>query len=248
MNNERSLLPNNATPLETALVAAAARACNIPVPIRSLWDVDTCPERLLAYLAWSLAVPTWNADWPVRVKRNRIRTAIYLHKHKGAAGSVRTVIAAFGGSLALREWWQRTPRGVPHTFDITLTLGGDAPQDAGYQKDIIAAVDRVKPARSHYQLVAGLSASGQIGVVGAAKAVVTRRLSLQAPRPPVEVPDNAEQIIAASEQLRQLVQVVLYFNLQVPPIIANNKAAIINTSGELSQLVQYQLYRNIGTA
>ena len=36
---------------------AAARACadieNTPVPLRHLWNVDTCPANLLPWLAWA---------------------------------------------------------------------------------------------------------------------------------------------------------------------------------------------------
>ncbi|RZA27324.1 MAG: phage tail protein I, partial [Proteobacteria bacterium] len=39
-----------------------------------------------------------------------------IQRRKGTASSVRDVVRSFGGSLALREWWQMAPRGDPHTF------------------------------------------------------------------------------------------------------------------------------------
>jgi hypothetical protein len=44
------------------------------------------------------------------IKRERVRKAIAIARRKGTAESVRSVVASFGGSVAIREWWQSEPR------------------------------------------------------------------------------------------------------------------------------------------
>jgi phage tail P2-like protein len=43
------------------------------------------------------------------IKRERVRKAIAIARRKGTE-SVRSVVASFGGSVAIREWWQSEPR------------------------------------------------------------------------------------------------------------------------------------------
>lgn len=176
MSDSRSLLPPNATRLEQALESAAARAADLPVPLRQLWNPDTCPVELLPWLAWSLSLDGWQPYWPERVKRQRIKSAIEIQRRKGTARSVREVVASFGGGLALREWWQTQPPGKAHTFDLVLTLGAGVPNTAEYQQDIVDEIDRTKPVRSHYTLTVGISAQGGLGLLGAARPITYRRL------------------------------------------------------------------------
>lgn len=176
MNNPSSLLPSNATKLERAVEQATARQSNLPVPLRELWNPDTCPEHLLPWLAWSLSLDSWQPYWPVAVKRERIRAAVEIQRRKGTAKSVRDVVAAFGSALSLREWWQKTPKGTPHTFEVVLTLGAGVPNTAAYQQDVIAEIERTKPVRSHFTFTLGLAATGGLGLQGAARPIIYRRL------------------------------------------------------------------------
>lgn len=176
MSNLPSLLPSNATELERAVEQASARMAELPVPLRELWHPDTCPDNLLPWLAWSLSLDSWQPYWPESVKRARIRQAIEIQRHKGTTKSVREVVSSFGSALALREWWQLTPVGVPHTFEVVLTLGAGVPNTAAYQQDIIGEIGRTKPVRSHFTLTIGLAATGGLGLHGAARPVIYRRL------------------------------------------------------------------------
>lgn len=176
MSNLPSLLPRNATHLERSIEQATARLGNLPVPLRELWNPDTCPEHLLPWLAWSLGLDSWQPYWPVAVKRERIRMAVEIQRRKGTAKSVRDVVRAFGSSLALREWWQLKPKGTPHTFEVVLTLGAGVPNTAAFQNDVIAEIHRTKPVRSHFTLTLGLAATGGLGLAGAARPVIYRRI------------------------------------------------------------------------
>ncbi|MES1936674.1 phage-related tail protein [Salinisphaera hydrothermalis C27AD] len=176
---DKAMLPTNATPLEKRLarVNAAAEVLNVPI-IRQLWSVDDCPTEFLPYLAWSYALRVWDADWSDQIKRARIRSSIEVHKRKGTAKSVRDVVESFGGDLALREAHQMDPPGTPFTFQITMTVGSSLPQTAAFQNEILAAVDDTKPARSQYNLIAGVGFDTSVGVLAAVHAITYRRLNL----------------------------------------------------------------------
>ena len=177
-----SLLPPNTSLVERAIEASTARLSDVPVPLRSLIDPNTCPLALLPYLAWALSIDTWDSDWPEAVKRNRVRQAIDIQRRKGTASSVRDVVNSFGGSLALREWWQMVPRGDPHTFALVLALEGIVPpaRKAAYVDQVIAEVRRTKPVRSHFTFTQALSATGGLQVVAAARPALVVRLALSA--------------------------------------------------------------------
>lgn len=150
----------------------------LPVPLRALWNPDTCPAHLLPWLAWALSIDAWKDYWPEHIKRARVRTAIAIQRSKGTSKSVRQVVEAFGGQVVLREWWENSPPTTPHTFDMVLTLTGEGGETASAQfvDDVISEVIRTKPVRSHFTFTQGANASGGVGVVAAARAAVYRRL------------------------------------------------------------------------
>ncbi len=174
-----NLLPANATHAERAL-ARAIVARPLPVDITALWDADRCPTALLPWLAWALSVDEWKAYWPEAVKRARVRTAIAIQRRKGTAGSVRDVVAAFGGSVLIREWWQLQPKGAPHTFEAVMTIANQGGQAATamFVEDVIGEISRTKPVRSHFTFTQGMQADAAIGALAAAYATAFRRLQL----------------------------------------------------------------------
>jgi phage tail P2-like protein len=178
-----TLLPPNATQLERGMEAAMARLADVPVPIRPLYDPDTCPVELLPYLAWALSIDTWSTDWPETVKRARVRSAIAIQRRKGTARSVRDVIQSFGGEVAIREWWEMQPLADPHTFTLLLDLNGRSGgiATAAYVDQVVAEVTRTKPVRSHFIFSQALNAVAGIVPVAAARPAIFTRLSLRAP-------------------------------------------------------------------
>lgn len=177
------LLPPNATRLERALADATARLSDVPTPLRDLWNPDSCPVALLPYLAWALSIDTWSSEWPEAVKRARVRQALTIQRRKGTARSVRDVVEAYGGVVAIREWFETTPAGEPHTFELTLSLNGvvGPAATAGYVDAVIADVERTKPVRSHFTFAQALNASGGFGALAAARPATFTRLTLAAP-------------------------------------------------------------------
>lgn len=177
-----SLLPPNANDAEKAIEATTARMADVPVPLRDLWNPWTCPESLLPWLAWSLSIDAWKSYWPIEVKRARVATAIDIQRHKGTAKSIHDVAAAFGGAVEIQEWWQQSPPGIPHTFDMVLTLSGQGGQEATaqYVDDVIAEIDRTKPVRSHYTFTQGSTLAARIGVAVAVRPCLYLRLPMYA--------------------------------------------------------------------
>lgn len=177
MNN---LLPPNATPLERRIAAAGAPVSDIPVPLDTLMNPDAIPLPLLPWLAWHLGIDTWKDYWPEQVKRARVESAIRIARKKGTAEAVREVCASFGANVVMREWFEKTPKGTPGTFEILLTVGtrDGIPATAEYVADIIAEVDRAKRGSAHYTFTQGYNAVGRVGVAGAVRAAVYRRLTL----------------------------------------------------------------------
>lgn len=180
--DSQSLVPVNATVLERALERLTRRMDVIPVPLRDLWNPWTCPARFLPWLAYALSIDSWSPDWSEAVKRNLIAQAIDIQRKKGTAASVRQVVQAFGGAIALREWWQQDPPAAPYTFDLVLTLNGEGgvPATATFVNQVIDEVARTKPARAHFNFTQGVTAQGGLGAAAAVRPAVFRRLQLEA--------------------------------------------------------------------
>lgn len=178
--NKPSLLPPNSSQLDRNLEQVCSRIEGIPVPIRQLWDPDTCPRELLPWLAWTLSLDAWKAYWPEAIKRARCREAIKIQRRKGTLKSVLDVVESFGGDIVIREWWQKSPKGIPHTFDVLINVNnmGSQPVTAEFVQDILDEVARTKPVRAHFTVQTGVSATGQLALVGAARAAVFNRLTL----------------------------------------------------------------------
>lgn len=177
-----SLLPPGSTALEKALEQVAAGLLDLPAPVRTVWSPDSCPIGLLPWLAWGLSLDNWSSDWTEAIKRERVRKAIPIARQKGTAASVRAVVQSFGGSVAIREWWQMEPRGDPHTFSLVLNLDQNgAPASAAFVDQVIAEVGRAKPVRSHFTFTQGITAKAPVGLIAAVRPTIYARLSCTAP-------------------------------------------------------------------
>lgn len=141
-----SLLPLNSTPLERAIEAAIDE--HTEIPLRTLYNPDTCPAHLLPWLAWAWSVDRWDNQWSVPIKRAAIRSAFYVHAHKGTIGALRRVVEPLGYKLGVIEWWQTEPKGVPGTFSLVLDLPEDGDPDAAYD-ELVWLIDDAKPVSRH---------------------------------------------------------------------------------------------------
>ncbi|WP_422452446.1 phage tail protein I [Endozoicomonas sp. ALC066] len=115
------LLPSSATRQERDIASLDTRLDNLPVPFRQLWNPDTCPVNLLPYLAWSFSVDEWDDDWPEHIKRQTVKDSLYQHRIKGSRLAVENAIASFGTTANILEWWEKSPKGTPHTFSVAIS-------------------------------------------------------------------------------------------------------------------------------
>ncbi|HHR6585948.1 TPA: phage tail protein I, partial [Providencia alcalifaciens] len=100
------LLPVGSSPLELAAAEALSAIERVPIPIRELWDANLCPVHLLPYLAWAFSVDRWDKNWTEQAKRDAIKAAMFIHKHKGTIGALRRVVEPLGYLIRVIEWWK----------------------------------------------------------------------------------------------------------------------------------------------
>lgn len=144
MNN--SLLPPGSSALERRLATACGDISALSVPIRQVWNPDTCPVSFLPYLAWAFSVDRWDERWPETVKRQVIKDAFFIHRHKGTLSALRRVVEPFGYLIRVTEWWQTG--GQPGTFRLDIGV-----QDAGITEETYLELERLiadaKPVSRH---------------------------------------------------------------------------------------------------
>ena len=156
----RTLLPINSSQLERAIEAAIDEDTDIP--LRTLYNPDTCPVALLPWLAWAWSVDRWDSKWPEAVKRSAIRSAFYIHLRKGTIGSLRRVVEPLGYLIEVLEWWQTTPKGVPGTFALKVGVLEEGITEEMYQ-ELERLIDDAKPVSRHLTgLAISLETAGNV--------------------------------------------------------------------------------------
>lgn len=186
MSDFDHLLPSSASASERAIeTVMGERTQGIEAPIAQLWDVDTCPEELLPWMAWAFSVEVWDHAWSETVKRNVIRSSVQVHRLKGTRQSVALALEALGFRIDIVEGWE--DGGAPHTF--RLDAYGDDVFEAGFQIDaklfdtVSRLIENVKPVRSHFALRIGETFKDQAYLRNGARASYVHRLDLDlAPR------------------------------------------------------------------
>ncbi|WP_334321196.1 phage tail protein I [Gilliamella apicola] len=136
----KTLLPPTATKLEKNL--SQAMACEPPIPLRSLWDPQTCPNELLPYLAWQYSVDRWDEKWSEQIKRKVIAEAFEIHKLKGTKEAIRRAIEPFGYLIKTTEWWQNNQ--TPGTFALEIGVLDTGITEESYN-ELSRIIDDVKP-------------------------------------------------------------------------------------------------------
>ncbi len=179
-----SLLPPNVTPQERSLENAVRQPpLPVPLPSRYLKNPALCPLTFLPWLAWELGVDDWSDLWPEDVKRARIASAMYIHRHKGTRAAVNAAVAALGSAAHITEWFETEPAGDPYTFTIAADVDQLGPdQTSGpYLASIVNSVTRAKNLRSHFEFYLRLPSQGSVGVFAVSRLAILARLTMDAP-------------------------------------------------------------------
>ncbi|MEZ2603449.1 phage tail protein I [Kluyvera intermedia] len=141
-----SLLPPGSSPLERRLAQACSGISDLQVPLRDLWNPATCPVKFLPYLAWAFSVDRWDENWPEETKRDVIRSAYYIHSHKGTIGAVRRVVEPLGYVINVTEWWENGDPAGTFRLDIGVLESGITEEMYNEMERLIADA---KPASRH---------------------------------------------------------------------------------------------------
>ncbi len=158
----KSLLPLNSTQLERAMEAALFE--KTIVPLRDLYNPDTCPVHLLPHLAWAWSVDRWDYRWSEATKRAAIKASFYIHKHKGTIGAIRRVVEPLGYLIEIVEWFKTVPEGVPGTFALKIGVLDTGITEEMYQ-ELERLIDDAKPVTRHMiGLAISLETQGNLNV------------------------------------------------------------------------------------
>lgn len=142
----KTLLPPNASALERNAAAVMASAMDLTIPIRLLWNADTCPAALLPYLAWSVSVTQWNEAWTEQQKRAVIKASWNVHKLKGTVGALRRAIQPFGRMIKVTQWWEDDA--APGTFKVEIGVLDTGITDEQYA-EMTRVINDTKPCSRH---------------------------------------------------------------------------------------------------
>lgn len=156
-------------------VAASAKAIDPQlkliaekIDIPSLYiNIDRLESTQLDHLAMQYDVTVWRDSWPVAVKRSVLKTAISEKRKKGTVSAVKNALASVASQATITEWWQKEPKGTPHTFEIVVTqssIDGLVPTEL--QEDLISLIDDAKPLRSHYEFIVQRNLTSGINIWG----------------------------------------------------------------------------------
>lgn len=156
--NLHTVLPAGSTPLEHDLVDAYD-AQIMPLLIPTLKDPDTCPEPLLAIMAYERNADAWSDAWPVATKRSMLKAARTIQARKGTVGAVRDVLKAMGQGAAViveriggRRWDDGAAYDTNHQWDgswATFAVQLSQPVTAAQGALIIDAINAAKRTSAH---------------------------------------------------------------------------------------------------
>src|SRR5699024_8402187 len=90
------LLPPNSTQLERDVIRIAPRELPDTAVLADIWNPDTCPAKLLPWLAWAVGVEMWDGTWADVIKRNIIKATPDIRRHRGTVWAVRRALTSAG--------------------------------------------------------------------------------------------------------------------------------------------------------
>ncbi|WP_313572554.1 phage tail protein I [Pantoea piersonii] len=159
------LLPTGSSLLEVAAAEACADIEKMPVPLRQLWNAQTCPVALLPYLAWAWSVDRWDSGWNEATKRSVVAASEYVHRHKGTIGSLRRIVEPLGYLIRITEWWKTGE--APGTFRLDVGVLDTGITEAMYN-ELERLIADAKPCSRHLTgLSVNLDSSGTLPVAAA---------------------------------------------------------------------------------
>lgn len=113
------------------------------IPVRHLWNPDTCPPALLAYLECSMSVHGDAVEFSETQRRNFIKRSLDIHRKKGTIGSIKAVVEALGYRLATINGIREGTDGHWANFRIVM----DSPLSIANANALEKLIERTAPLR-----------------------------------------------------------------------------------------------------
>ena len=107
--------------------------------------IDELPEELIDILAYDMHVDWYDYSYPLKVKRDILKSSVKVHKKMGTKYAVEKALGALYPQSEVEEWYQY--EGQPHHFHIVCDVTENR-VTASFQ-DIIKAVMMYKRLSSH---------------------------------------------------------------------------------------------------
>ena len=148
MIENKPLLPINSSEFEKSLDKISMAISNLPIDIKKINNPDICPPDFLPFLAWQYSVEYWDSDWPVKFKRNIVKSAIKIHQHKGTVGAMNDALGTLDYETKITQWFEKPINLEPYTFAIDVALKNQG-IDTKTLKNIHALINMAKNERSH---------------------------------------------------------------------------------------------------
>lgn len=144
-------------------------------------SIDGLSSEQLDHLAYQWDASVWRDSWPIEMKRSVVKAVVTEKRKKGTVKAVREALSSIGSAATIREWWEESPKGEPHTFTIYATLGKiEGVLDAEMQEDLIRLIDDAKPVRSHYTFVVQQFIAAGVGMGAYLRPVAYSRIRSEA--------------------------------------------------------------------
>lgn len=141
-------------------------------------NIDKMTSLQLDHLAVMFDLQIWRDQWPLQMKRSVMKTAFLLKRRVGTKSAIIEALESIGSASEIIEWWEMTPKGAPHTFDIIATLADiEGTLTNEMQEDLQLMIRDSKPARSHFNFILSVIQKGGVGLCGYARPLVTTRIS-----------------------------------------------------------------------
>tara|TARA_Y100001001_G_scaffold59284_1_gene56089 strand:- start:2526 stop:3182 length:657 start_codon:yes stop_codon:yes gene_type:complete len=185
------LVPDNLTQDKNIYASSMAIDPELKAVSAQLMDpaifarIDELTSEQLDHIAWQFDSKVWRDSWPLHLKQSVIRTIISEKSKRGTLSAVRNAVESLGSAVIIREWWQTSPQGDPHTFTVTVSVNEIPGQvSAQTQADLMLRIDDVKPVRSHYTLSIATQAYGGLNLSNGVRVATFARLKFEdAPEP-----------------------------------------------------------------
>lgn len=115
--------------------------------MRTVANLNGLDEKLLDILAYDFKVDWYGYDYPMKAKRELLKSSFQVHRKMGTKGAVERALSAIYPGTKVEEWF--TYGGEPFGFRIILDI--TKPNVQISNDEILRAVDMYKSLRSHLE-------------------------------------------------------------------------------------------------